>query len=577
MQDATLEKLVRAAGVVSSDRLRIALAQSRNTQVSLEEVLLSNGFINRRWLCDLYARDQQVKTVNLATFIPDERAVGRLPEAVARRHCILPMQEIQESRCLCVAMTQASDIVALDAVRAVLPPQWIVDVRVGVRHEILSALDQCYGVELSIDGILAELDGDIPKLPLSESELSNNATSNGRARYAQPVVRLIDALLVDAVRRKASDIHLEPEQHYLCIRYRIDGVLQQVRSLQSAYWPAMLVRLKVLCGLNIAETRSPQDGHVSLMLEAREIDFRISTFPTLHGENLVLRLLDRQSSLVPLSQLGLPKEQLEPIAETVDAPQGLIVVTGPTGSGKTTTLYSMLNQMQSEQRNIMTLEDPVEYVLPAVRQCAVGKAIKLDFASGVRGLLRQDPDVILVGETRDRETCSTVVRAALTGHLVLTTLHSSSVLTTLYRLQDLGVHLCQLSEVLLMVVAQRLVRKLCVACRQCMPAPELPEYLWGETKQVFRPQGCTHCHGSGFSGRQVVMELLIPDTSTRAAMANESNPGLIIESSSRDFQSIEMTGLDLVRRGVTSLCEIRRVINFNPSLHSSPAYSLDSA
>lgn len=563
MQDATLEKLVLESGKVSADHMRIALVQSRKTRVSLEEVLLSHGFVSRRWLCDLHGRSNQVKTVSLTTFIPDELAVSRLPAGIARKHCVLPMSVDQDNRKLCVAMAQAGDLVVLDELRELLPSKWDLDVRIAIRHEILAALDLCYGVELSIDGILAEMDRATP------DTTSVVGTSDPATRYSQPVVRLIDALLVDAVRRKASDIHLEPERHYLCIRYRIDGVLQQVRSLQSSYWPPMLVRLKVICGLNIAETRSPQDGHLSLMLEARDIDFRISTFPTLHGENVVLRLLDRQTTLKPLHQLGLTKTQRENIGEKVNSSQGLIVVTGPTGSGKTTTLYSMLGHMQSDQRNIMTLEDPVEYLLPSIRQCAVSETVKLDFASGVRGLLRQDPDVILVGETRDQETCSTVVRAALTGHLVLTTLHSSSVLTALYRLQDLGIRLGQLSEVLLMIIAQRLVRTLCTVCRKAQPVPEPLSLLLRDTDHIFRPQGCSHCHGSGFRGRQVIMELLNPDATLRQALATEAHLGAIATHCKSSFKPLEVAGLELVRRGVTSLCEFQRVVNFNPCSFSA--------
>jgi len=296
------------------------------------------------------------------------------------------------------------------------------DITIGIEHH--------YGFELSIDGILNEIE---------TGEIDYQSLAADFDEYSQPVVRLVDALLNDAVKRSASDIHFEPEQGFLRIRYRIDGVLRQIRSLHKNYWAAMVVRLKVMSGMNIAETRAPQDGRISLTLSGHQVDFRVSSQPTTHGENIVLRILDRDKGIVPLEDLGLHADDLKTLKLMLARPEGIILVTGPTGSGKTTTLYSILNYINTEGINIMTLEDPVEYPMAMIRQTSVNEVVKLDFASGIRSMMRQDPDVILVGEIRDQETAEMAFRAAMTGHQVYSTLHTNSSIGAVPRLMDLGV------------------------------------------------------------------------------------------------------------------------------------------
>ena len=306
--------------------------------------------------------------------------------------------------------------------------------------------------------------------PASEIETGevDYATLAEGDEYSQPVVRLISALLADAVERGASDIHFEPEQNFLRIRYRIDGVLRQIRSLHKTYWPAMAVRLKVMAKMNIAETRAPQDGRISATMSGRVVDFRVASLPTTHGENLVLRILDRQKGIVPLDKLGLEEPQLELLKRMIARPEGIILVTGPTGSGKTTTLYSILNHINSDGVNIMTLEDPVEYPMTLIRQTSVSEAAKLDFANGIRAMMRQDPDVILVGEIRDHETAEMAFRAAMTGHQVYSTLHTNSAVGAFPRLLDIGIVPDILAGNIIGIIAQRLVRT---------PVPHLPPVL----------------------------------------------------------------------------------------------------
>ena len=350
-----------------------------------------------------------------------------------------------------VASSNTRDILAQDQLRSLLPSGATVELRLAGDSEIACAIDMLYGHELSIDGILHEIE-------TGETDATGLA---GRGdTYAQPVVRLIDALLADAVKRGASDLHFEPEAGFLRIRYRIDGLLRQIRALHRSYWPAMAVRIKVMAGLNIAETRAPQDGRISLSVSGRPVDFRVSTQPTIHGENVVLRILDRQKGIVGLNELGLSAPRLDLLKLMIARPEGLILVTGPTGSGKTTTLYSILGHINAEGINIMTLEDPVEYPMAQIRQTAVSDSARLDFANGVRAMLRQDPDVILVGEIRDSDTARMAFQAAMTGHQVYSTLHTSSAIGAIPRLLDLGIVPDILAGNLIGIVAQRLGDKL---------------------------------------------------------------------------------------------------------------------
>ena len=322
-----------------------------------------------------------------------------------------------EQHRLTIAIADPNDIVALDKLRTLMPQELLIETLLAGESEIARAIDQYYGHELSIDGILHEIE---------TGEIDYRSLGASADEYSQPVVRLVDALLTDAVKREASDIHFEPEANFLRIRYRIDGILRQIRALHKSYWAAMAVRIKVMSGMNIAETRAPQDGRISLNISGRQVDFRVAAQPTIHGENVVLRILDRQKGIVPLDRLGLDDRQLEMLKLMVARPEGIILVTGPTGSGKTTTLYSVLNHINQEGQNIMTLEDPVEYPMAMIRQTSVAEAAKLDFANGIRSMMRQDPDVILVGEIRDADTAEMAFRAAMTGHQVYSTLHTNS-------------------------------------------------------------------------------------------------------------------------------------------------------
>jgi len=555
-QKKRLGELLLEEGIITPDQLEIALQEQKNSpeREPLGKILVRLGFVPEAVIRDQLSRSLGQASIDLKHWVPDPEALELIDQETARRLRVVPVAYDAEERRLKVAMTDVFDIVTLDRLAARFEGRIEIEPLLAGEAELEEAIDRFYGYELSIGGILQELDA-------SEQEMELGLDTE---RYSHPLVRLVDALLVDAVRQGASDIHFEPEAGFMRLRYRIDGVLHQVRVLHKRFWPGMLVRLKVMADMNIAETRAPQDGHIRLTVAGREIDFRAATHPTVHGENLVLRILDRHKGIVPLEGLDLAPDNLARLKALVARPEGILLVTGPTGSGKTTTLYSLLNHINDETVNIMTLEDPVEYPLPGVRQSSLNHAAKMDFAAGIRSLLRQDPDVILVGEIRDRETATMALRAAMTGHQVLSTLHTNSAVGALTRLRDIGIPADLIAGNLIGVVAQRLVRRLCPRCRRPAEVPDEDRRRWGWDRQavpvVYEPGRCPACHYRGYRGRALIMEVLPFDRELDALVA-AGEPAQAIEALARrkGFRSLAEDGLRRVAEGVTSLAEVRRV------------------
>jgi type II secretory ATPase GspE/PulE/Tfp pilus assembly ATPase PilB-like protein len=385
------------------------------------------------------------------------------------------------------------------------------------------------------------------------------------------MVRLVNAILVDAVKRGASDIHFEPEYAFLRIRYRIDGVLETVRSLHKTYMPGITVRLKVVSEMNIAETRAPQDGRLSLTLNGRPVDFRVSTQPTIYGENIVLRVLDREKSIVNLDRMNLSKETMSKLDVMLSRPEGILVVTGPTGSGKTTTLYSLLAQVNDETVNIMTLEDPVEYPLTLMRQTSVNEVARMDFANGIRSIMRQDPDIILVGEVRDKETAEMAFRAAMTGHQVFTTLHTNSALGAFPRLLDIGIQPEIMAGNIIGIIAQRLVRMLCSHCKEAYAPSQAERLLLGAAADsvsfLYRPVGCKSCGNKGYRGRTPIMELLVMDGDIDELVARRATAKeLRAEAVSKGFRSLAEEGITRALDGITSIAEVARTVDLTGRL-----------
>ena len=541
-------------GIVTSDQVAIAITEQKKSGKPLGQTLVDLGFVSESIMRDMLSESMGRQSIDLSHAVPDPDAIKLLTKQIASRHTVLPVSFNTETKRLQLAMTDIYDVIVLDRIRSVLAADIEVEPLLAAEGEIRHAIDQFYGYELSVDGILREIETgvvDYHSLEVSGSE------------YSQPLVRLVDAILSDAVKRDASDLHFEPEQGFLRLRYRIDGVLQQIRSLHKDYWSAIAVRLKVMSGMNIAETRTPQDGRISLKVGGHQIDFRVSVLPTTHGENIVLRVLDRSKGIVPLEKLGLHPANLDLIKLLMSRPEGIILVTGPTGSGKTTTLYSMLNFRKSVEVNIMTLEDPVEYPMDMIRQTSINEVAKMDFASGIRSLMRQDPDIILVGEVRDEATAEMALRAAMTGHQVFTTLHTNSALGAIPRLTDIGIKPEIMAGNIIGIVGQRLLRTLCKHCKREKPADEFEQLVLGVNTAVslYEPVGCERCR-SGFKGRVSVMEVLKMDDELDELVASRATPReLLKQALANGFVTMAEDGIRRVLIGETTIEELSRVVD----------------
>jgi type II secretory ATPase GspE/PulE/Tfp pilus assembly ATPase PilB-like protein len=557
-----LGELMVSQGLISQDQLRIALTEQGRTGMPLGRQLVALGFTTEAMIRDILAHTIGQESIDLAQVVADPEALKLVPEAFARRYSMLPIALDAQAQLLIVAVSDMFNVVALDQLRAHLPVGFEVKGVLAGEAQLQEYLDNFYGFELSVDGILREIE---------TGEVDYQSLQTDAEGYTQPVVRLVGALLSDAVKRSASDIHFEPEHAFLRIRYRIDGVLEQVRSLHRNYWPGIAVRLKVVAGMNIAETRAPQDGRFSLTLHGRPIDFRASIQPTIHGENIVLRILDREKSIIPLERIGLDEARLSTLQIMMARPEGILIVTGPTGSGKTTTLYSLLAHINDEGVNIMTLEDPVEYPVQLIRQSSVNEAIKLDFANGIRSIMRQDPDIILVGEVRDRETAEMAFRAAMTGHQVYTTLHTNSALGAVPRLLDIGIPAEILSGNIIGIIAQRLVRLLCPQCKKPYTASAEEKRVLGlsegESATVFRATGCPACNYKGYKNRIALMELLRLDGDLDELIARRATQRELWETArGKEFRTLAEDGLRRVHEGLTSLSEVSRVVDLTGRL-----------
>jgi len=550
-------QILISQGILTEDQLRIALLEQLKTHQPVGKLLVNLGFVSEATLRDALSEKLGLQSVDLTQIVVDSMALKLVPREFSKRHTIFPVALDREARKLIIAIADTNNIVALDQVRAQLRGEFSLEMRLAGEGEIGRAIDQYYGHDFSIDGILHEIE---------TGEIDYQSLQASGDAYSQPVVRLISALLADAVERGASDIHFEPEQSFLRIRYRIDGVLRQIRSLHKTYWPAMAVRIKVMSKMNIAETRAPQDGRISLMLTGRAVDFRVSSQATTHGENIVLRILDRQKGIVPLDGLGLEAAQLQLLKKMIARPEGIILVTGPTGSGKTTTLYSVLNHINNDGLNIMTLEDPVEYPMTLIRQTSINEAAKMDFGNGIRSLMRQDPDVILVGEIRDEDTATMAFRAAMTGHQVYSTLHTNSAAGAIPRLLDIGIVPDVLAGNIIGIVAQRLVRKLCKHCKQAHQASAGECSLVGarpdRAPTLYRAVGCDQCEYQGYRGRMAIIEILKMDGELDELIAHRATGRELQKSAlSRGFRTLADDGVRRVLDGSTALDELMRVVD----------------
>ncbi len=546
-------------GIISKDQLEIALTEQKRSKKLLGMVLTEMRFVTESALGEVLAESTGTQKFDSKTTMLDVTATKQIPKELAVRHKIIPISF--ENGQVQLAMADVFNVLAIDQVRRNFPKGTKIIPMFCTESEILELIDQYYEYEMSIDGILREI----------ETGIRENTRLDGRQEgYVNPTVRLVNSLLVDAIKSGASDIHFEPEGTFLRLRYRIDGQMTQIRSFHRDYWNAIVVRIKIMAGMNIAETRNSQDGRISYNALGREVDFRVATQPTVHGENIVMRLLDKTKSLVPLEDLGFSSHNIKLLKKLLKRPEGIIIVTGPTGSGKTTTLYSILNYINSIDVNIMTLEDPVEYQLPLIRQTSVREG-SVDFHHGIKSLMRQDPDIIFVGEVRDEETALMAVRAALTGHQVYTTLHTNDALGAIPRLGDIGVPAHLLAGSLICTMAQRLARKLCSHCRAPREATREECHILGHDPEtpptIYDPVGCDKCKNKGYKGRVALVEIMRVDQGFDELISSHATRSTMTEHLlDNGFVTMAQDGIDKIINGVIDIQELISTIDMTDRL-----------
>ncbi len=567
-QNVPLGEQLLEKGVLSEDQLRIALLEQESSQEAIGRVLVNLGFVTEATIRDVLSESQGAETVDLRQINVDPDALKLIPMEIAKRYNVLPFA--LQGRELTMAVANPNDLIIFEQIRSMLSADVDLRLKVASESDISRSVDEYYGLELTIEGILHEIE-------TGDSDVAVATLQADSATAGHPIVRLVNAFLSDGVKRNASDIHFEPEQSFLRVRYRIDGVLRQIRSLHRSYWDAMVVRLKVMSVMNIAESRQPQDGKISMTLYGHKVDFRVAAQPTAHGENFVLRILDQQKSIVPITELGLNELSLRMVELMLARPTGLLLVTGPTGSGKTTTLYSFLNHVNTEQVNIMTLEDPIEYPMHMIRQSSVSEQAKMDWASGIKSMLRQDPDIILIGEVRDNETADMALRAAMTGHQVLTTLHTNSAIGIIPRLLDMGVLPDILAGNVIGVIAQRLIRRLCQNCRsQRLPEGDevkiLSHFVENPSEVgLFQAVGCSQCEYQGYRGRVPIMELLKFSEEIDEMVASRAGVRDIRDAAEQLGLFIELStsAMEKVLAGESSIEEVSRVTDLTKFMHEA--------
>ena len=544
--------------IITHDQLSTALAEQKKTGRKLGRSLIDLNFIKETDLLNFLSRQLQIPFLDIAQYKRKPEVCKELPENLARRFRVMLLES--NANDVLLAMADPTDLMGLDEISRVLKKR----IRQAVVREsdLLGAIDQAYRRTQEISNLAEQLSDE-----LAENQFDLNNLLSGSDVSDAPVVRLLQSIFEDAVQTNASDIHIEPDETVLRIRQRIDGVLNEHVLDNVNIAPALVVRLKLMCGLNISEKRLPQDGRFSIRVKNKALDIRLSTLPIQNGESVVMRILDQSKGLLDLDLLGMPSELLRRFRTHIGSPHGLILVTGPTGSGKTTTLYAALSAVNQPQTKIITAEDPVEYSIPRINQAQINDKIGLTFASVLRSALRQDPDVILVGEIRDRETAEIAVRASITGHLVFSTLHTNGAVETATRLLDMGIEGYILASALKVIMAQRLVRKICDRCLQPAEISE-GESIWLEKAFNVRPDsialkmgaGCQHCNHMGYKGRIGVYELLEMRHETLDALRrNDSSAFVIAARGTPSFKTFSEQALELVKQGVTSLHEVMRI------------------
>ncbi len=559
--------ILLAAGLVSEQQIEEALQTQHQTGQRLGDVLVRAGLLDEEDIVEARSLQLDIPHVHLHPDQVDPEVARLVPEAIAREYQLVPVSASDDG--LVIAMFDPLDVEAVDLVQRVTRRK--VKPVVASERAITALIDATWGGGQSAElaEMLEEAMDSVSDLEVAESvdDADGDLAEARRMSEQAPIVRTVNHLLRDAVNQGASDIHVEPRSNGCLVRFRVDGVLRDIKLLPRLIQAAVISRLKIMADLDIAEKRLPQDGRITVRVARRTVDIRLSTLPTHYGERVVMRLLDKSLNALKLEQLGFSEEGLEVVRELIRKPYGIILVTGPTGSGKTTTLYSCLSEVRDPELNIITVEDPIEYELEGVSQSAVNVRAGLTFASQLRAILRQDPDVILVGEIRDQETADIAFRASMTGHLVFSTLHCNDAAAAFPRLTDMGVEPFLIASSLSAVLAQRLVRTICPACReQYEPGPEEAALLAAngiETAglRLARGRGCKTCANTGYKGRTLVSEILPVSREIRRMAVQRSSADVIrTQAISEGMSTMRQDGFRKVLEGITTLDEVCRKV-----------------
>ncbi len=560
MKDRISEMLLRA-GVIDEEKLDRAIDQAKTQGIKVSSALIKEGFLDEEDLLEFLARTLGHPTVTLDEVDVDPDAVKLIPAEMATKYMAIPYGQVNSS--LHVAMADPTDLNAIDSIR--FRTGLTVEVSIATESQIRKALDIFYDTGMQTQDVLEEFDDDDIESVASEASDLDQGDSAKAAEDA-PVVKLVNYVLREAINRKASDIHVEPYEKSFRVRFRIDGSLYEVIKPPLKLRNAVVSRLKIMARLDIAERRLPQDGRIKLKLgKGRDMDFRVSVLPTLFGEKVVLRLLDKSNLQLDMTKLGFEEKPLKGFKEAIHKPFGMVLVTGPTGSGKTTTLYSALSELNQTTENLSTAEDPVEFNLMGINQVQMHEEIGLTFASALRSFLRQDPDIIMVGEIRDFETAEIAVKAALTGHMVLSTLHTNDAPQTINRMLNMGVEPFLVASAVNCIVAQRLARRLCANCkREIEPPAEALRDLGVKmedigTFTVYETQGCSTCSNTGYKGRVALYEVMpITDEIKELILAGASAMELKREAIRLGMETLRTAGINKLKDGVTTVNEVVR-------------------
>ncbi len=566
LKESIVEILLKS-NLLTKERLEEAFTLQRQNDLPLRKVLVEHKFISEELLLSLLSEQLYIPTLHLAKYRFDAEVVKLIPERMAKQYKVIPISRMGNT--ITIAMSDPLNIFALDDVKTFTGCN--IDIVLSSETEIIKAVETHYHLEtknmqqlLDENSLLAgeETGEGIELFKVDEIELSSTIKESEKP----PIVKLVDLVLSEALKKRTSDIHIEPERDYLRIRYRIDGALHDILKIPKINQNAILARLKIISTLDITENRIPQDGRFKVRFEAREVDFRVSALPTTFGQKFVLRLLDKGNLSIGLDKLGFSEQPLCRFKEAIAQSFGMILVTGPTGSGKSTTLYSILSQLNTPEKNIITIEDPVEYQVQGITQLQVKPEIGLNFSSGLRALLRQSPDIIMIGEIRDSETADIAVKAALTGQLVLSTLHTNDAISSLTRIIDMGVEPFLVASSIIMLCAQRLCRKICLKCRQPVDVPEdflkKAEFFVADEKIIFyKANGCKYCNNTGFYGRIAILEVVLIDDTMREMVIKRDSIDKIKEYAIQQchLKNLREDAFLKVREGITTIDEAIRI------------------